>query len=64
MVDLTDAACAFLGRFVGRGWIHAIRDDELEQAAVDLGLRRAWLRREGDEAHFTAAGRQHLGGGA
>jgi hypothetical protein len=48
---------AFLARFVSRGWLHAAREDRDEQAAVDLGLRKHWLRRELSEAHFTPAGR-------
>ena len=60
MDDLTQAAQTFLARFVWRGWIHAVRDDGLEQAAVDLGLRNGWLRRELNEAHFTTAGRAAL----
>lgn len=43
----------WLCRFVARGWIHATRDDAFEQEAIDIGLRRRWLRRELGEAHFT-----------
>lgn len=51
---------AFLARFVGRGWLHGTRDDEREQAAVDFGLRRGWLKRELSEVKFTAKGRKAL----
>lgn len=57
---ITEDQSAFLARFAGRGWIHAVRDDAFEQLAVDLGLRKRWLRREGNEAHFTPAGRRAL----
>jgi hypothetical protein len=50
----------FLERFVGRGWLHGTRDDAVEQAAVDYGLRKRWLRRELSEVHFTPAGRRAL----
>lgn len=63
-VKLTKAdetrARAFLARFSTRGWLHAARADADEQTAVDLGLRRKWLRRELSEAHFTPAGRSAL----
>lgn len=51
---------AFLARFIPRGWLHGTRDDKLEQEAVDLGLRRRWLRRELSEVHFTPKGRRAL----
>lgn len=51
------SAARFLSRFVGRGWLHATRDDPSEQRAVDLGLRKRWLRRELSEVHFTPKGR-------
>ncbi len=54
------AATNFLNRFVGRGWLHAYRDDPDERAAVDYGLREGWLRMELSEAHFTPAGRAAL----
>lgn len=57
---LTKAHTDFLARFVDRGWLHATREDESEQQAVDLGLRRRWLRRELGEAHFTPKGRAAL----
>lgn len=50
----------FLARFVSRGWLHALRVVEHEQEAVDYGLRSGWLRRQGDEAHFTPRGRRAL----
>lgn len=53
----TEAAKAFLRRFVGRGWLHATRENPDEQYAVNLGLTKRWLRRELGEAHFTPAGR-------
>lgn len=59
-VKLTEAQRNFLSRFVGRGWLHATREDADEQAAVDTALRKRWLRREMNEAHFTPAGRQAL----
>jgi hypothetical protein len=62
-VKLTKAQRAFLARFVGRGWLHATRDDPDEQAAVNEGLRAGWLRRELGEAHFTPAGRSLLQSG-
>jgi hypothetical protein len=55
---------AFLARFVGRGWIHWVRENADEQAAVDYGLRRRWLRQVLEEGHFTPAGQQALGAGA
>ncbi len=51
---------AFLARFVARGWIHAVREDPFEQAAVDAGLRLKLMRRELSEAHFTPKGRKVL----
>lgn len=54
---LTEAQTAFLARFIPRGWLHAIRDDADEQAAVDAALRKRYLRRELSEAHFTPRGR-------
>lgn len=66
MADLTspplDYTKSFLARFAGRGWLHGTRDDPAEQAAVDLGLRKRWLRRELSEVHFTPKGRQALSG--
>lgn len=50
----------FLARFVARGWLSANRECIEEQYAVDLGLRRRWLRTEMSEAHFTPAGRRAL----
>lgn len=50
----------FLARFVGRGWLHGARDHPDEQEAVDLGLRKRWLRRELGEVHFTPKGRADL----
>lgn len=55
--EMVEAATSFLARFVGRGWLHAHRDDVLERAAVDYGLNMGWLRRELNEAHFTPLGR-------
>lgn len=57
-IDL--AMRSFLARFLGRGWLHALRDSEGEQAAVDMGIRKGWLRREMNEAHFTPEGRRVL----
>lgn len=57
---LTKAHTEFLARFVPRGWLAARRDDPVEQAAVDIGLRKRWLRRELGEVHFTPAGRAAL----
>jgi hypothetical protein len=63
-MKLTEAqirqARVFLCRFVKRGWLHGTRDDTAEQTAVDLGLRKRWLRRELSEVHFTPAGRAAL----
>jgi len=50
----------FLNRFVGRGWLSGVRGDAFEQEAVDLGVRKRWLRRELSEVHFTPAGRAAL----
>lgn len=58
---LTEAQAAFLARFVSRGWLHAIREEADEQVAVHIALRKRWLRRELNEAHFTPAGRAALG---
>lgn len=55
-----EAAKKFLRRFVARGWLHGTRDDKMEQAAVDFGLFRRWLRREMSEVHFTPRGRTAL----
>lgn len=66
MAKLTETQRAFLSRFVIRGWLHATRDDDMEQQAVDMALRKRYLRRELSEAHFTPAGRIALassGGG-
>lgn len=57
---LTDDQRSFLRRFIGRGWLSAIRDDPWEQETVDLALRKRWMRREYNEAHFTPKGREHL----
>ena len=57
---LTDSQFVFLSRFVSRGWLHAVRDDPMEQAAIHIGLRKRWLRRELNEAHFTVKGRRAL----
>jgi hypothetical protein len=51
---------SFLLRFINRGWLHARRESAEEQAAVDLGLRKRWLRRELSEVHFTPRGRTAL----
>lgn len=59
MPGKTDHA-KFLNRFVGRGWLSAVRADAFEQEAVDLGLRKRWLRRELSEVHFTPKGRTAL----
>jgi hypothetical protein len=56
----TQAHTDFLARFVPRGWLHADREDAAEQEAVEIGLRKRWLRRELSEAHFTPAGRHAL----
>lgn len=61
---LTEAQTAFLSRFVTRGWIHATRDDPDEQVAIDIALRKRYLRRELSEAHFTPAGRLALTSGS
>jgi len=50
----------FLRRFVDRGWLHADRSDFAERQAVEIGLRKRWLRREMREAHFTPKGRTAL----
>jgi hypothetical protein len=55
-----EEARRFLSRFVSRGWLSANRECIEEQFAVDLGLRRRWLRTELSEAHFTRAGRAAL----
>lgn len=55
---------AFLARFVGRGWLAFPRATDAEQAAVDVGLRNRWLRREGPgEVQFTPEGRTALAEG-
>lgn len=64
MNKLTEADCAFLSRFVGRGWLHGTRDDVAEQRAIHLALRKGWLRRELSEVHFTPAGRLAISGKA
>lgn len=60
MGKLTEIERRFLSRFISRGWLHATRDDQMEQVAVDKGLRSRFLRRELGEAHFTPAGRRAL----
>lgn len=60
---LSEAQRAFLARFIGRGWLHGRRDDTIEQEAVDIGLRKRYLRRELSEVHFTPAGRTALSDG-
>lgn len=60
--DEERSARRFLSRFVSRGWLHATREDAMEQAAVDRGLRHGWLRRELSEVHFTPKGRKALHG--
>ena len=60
-VRLSEAqAKDFLSRFVARGWLHGKRDKANEQTAVDIGLRKRWLRRELSEVHFTPVGRAAL----
>ncbi|TPK14117.1 hypothetical protein [Mesorhizobium sp. B2-5-11] len=63
-MKLTEAHRTFLNRFVSRGWIHAIRENPTEQEAIDIGLRKRYLRRELSEAHFTPAGRAALSSGS
>lgn len=58
MTDIRDIA--FLARFVARGWLHATRENDHEQQAVDSGLRRGWLKRIGSEVHFTKQGRKAI----
>jgi hypothetical protein len=60
-LTLTEDQKAYLARFIGRGWLSTTRETAEEQAAVDLALRKRWLRRELGEAHFTPAGRRALG---
>lgn len=59
-IVLTTSQVSFLSRFIDRGWIHATREDPDEQTAINLGLRKRWLRRELSEVHFTPAGRAGL----
>lgn len=59
---LSEQQKAFLARFVGRGWLHGIRENAEEQVAVDLALRKRWLKREMREMHFTPKGRTALAG--
>lgn len=59
-LQLTTEQATFLARFTGRGWLHAAREDAVEREAVDFGLRKRWLRREGSEVHFTQRGRVGL----
>lgn len=59
-LTLTAPQTRFLLRFVARGWLHGTREDPNEQAAVDIALRKRWLRRELSEVHFTPAGRAGL----
>lgn len=61
-IVVSDQQRAFLVRFVGRGWLHGTRESAAEQAAVDVGLRKRWLRREGSEVQFTQKGRMALCG--
>jgi hypothetical protein len=61
-LTVSDRQRAFLLRFVNRGWLHGTREDAEEQAAVDLGIRKRWLRRESSEVHFTPLGRTALCG--
>lgn len=59
-LTITASQMRFLARFVARGWLHGTREDPNEQAAVDIALRKKWLRRELSEVHFTPAGRAGL----
>ncbi|MGY3581930.1 hypothetical protein ACVIGB_001147 [Bradyrhizobium sp. USDA 4341] len=61
-IVVSDCQKSFLLRFVNRGWLHGTRESVEEQAAVDLGLRKGWLRRELSEVHFTPRGRIALCG--
>lgn len=60
LIEINREQRDFLLRFVGRGWLHGTRDDAMEAAAVDLALRKRWLRRELSEVHFTPVGRAAL----
>jgi hypothetical protein len=53
-LHISDEQVAFLARFAPRGWMAYPRDDADEQAAVDLALRKRWLRRELSEVQFTS----------
>lgn len=53
-IDISDAQVAFLARFAPRGWMAYPREAEDEQVAVDLALRKRWLRRERGEVQFTS----------
>lgn len=61
--QLSDHHLTFLRRFVDRGWIHGDRADPREKEAVQMALRKRWLRRELSEVHFTRIGREALSNG-
>lgn len=60
-LEMTQQQKDELSRFVVRGWMHAEPDDELRREAIEIGLRKRWLRRELDEITFTSKGRIALG---
>jgi hypothetical protein len=61
-IKLTEKQIAFLARFAPRGWMAYPRDDADEQEAVELALRKRWLRRELSEVQFTARWHRAING--
>lgn len=59
--EMTQAQKDELCRFSRRGWMHAEPDYALRREAIEIGLRKGWLRRELDEVTFTSKGRIALG---
>lgn len=60
-LDMTPEQMNELSRFVARGWMHAEPDDPVRRDAIEIGLRKRWLRRELNEVSFTPKGRAALG---
>ncbi len=60
-IKISDEQVAFLRRFERRGWMAYPRQDEDEQIAVNLAIRKRWLRREGNEVQFTGVWHRAMG---
>jgi len=60
-IKISEEQIAFLARFARRGWMAYPRLDPEEQIAVDLAIRKRWLRRELSEVQFTRFGHRANG---